>query len=140
MNDDTCRAIGCGVVGRTRRGWCGKHYHRWYRHGDPSVLHSEQAARPSLGRRYRYMTVPAGHPLITNPSRRVYVHRAVLFGSIGYGPHCCHWCSQPISWGGRGHGSLNVDHLDGDGANNDPGNLVASCQGCNTARAQTIKA
>ena len=30
-----CSIKGCGRSGRMRRGWCGRHYSRWLRHGDP---------------------------------------------------------------------------------------------------------
>lgn len=31
-----CAVLDCGNLA-TRRGWCGKHYQRWMKHGDPSV-------------------------------------------------------------------------------------------------------
>lgn len=33
----TCTETGCDRLVKSR-GWCGMHYHRWQRHGDPSVV------------------------------------------------------------------------------------------------------
>lgn len=71
-------------------------------------------------------------------------HRAVLFDKIGYGPHLCHWCGKGIRWTSRlvgtGHdGMLVADHVNVDGFDNRPENLVPSCQGCNATRARWIR-
>lgn len=34
---ETCSVEGCERVARSR-GWCGKHYQRWYNHGDPLAI------------------------------------------------------------------------------------------------------
>lgn len=34
MSTRVCSVVGCDMRG-TRRGWCGKHYARWRKHGDP---------------------------------------------------------------------------------------------------------
>lgn len=41
----TCSIDGCdgAVVGR---GWCRKHYNRWFRHGDPLVCHKRGKKAP----------------------------------------------------------------------------------------------
>lgn len=94
--------------------------------------------KPRYGRpratkqQYRRITLP-GHPLADNTGRLL-LHRYVLFEKIGYGPHLCHWCSTPVNWG-RARGTLQPDHVDGDGLNNDPANLVPSCPPCNIRRA-----
>ncbi len=69
---------------------------------------------------------------------QVYEHKLVLFNAIGIGPHPCHWCGRELHWekGTKG-AALIADHLDSNPANNDPANLVASCNGCNTIRART---
>lgn len=73
---------------------------------------------------------------------RIWEHRAVLFDRIGYGPHRCHWCGRCVRWvpgaGGGGGDVLVADHVDGDRRNNDPGNLVPSCQGCNAHRDRRV--
>ena len=99
--------------------------------------------------RYRAVRVPITHPLANmNASYQagpgtvqIWTHRAVLFDKIGYGPHLCHWCSVVVNWtvgNERGLGKRLVsDHLDGTTTNNDPENLVPSCDRCNVARGHT---
>lgn len=79
-----------------------------------------------------------GHPLAMKWGY-VLEHRFVLYESIGPGSHPCHWCKATVSWGAPGTGNrskgvLVVDHMDGDKLNNDIGNLVPSCNGCNISR------
>ncbi len=77
------------------------------------------------------------HPASTNSGITRH-HRIVLWDKIGPGEHRCHWdCGRIVSWDvsvmediERG---LVVDHLDGNGLNNDPENLVPSCQKCNSS-------
>lgn len=76
------------------------------------------------------------HP-IAPPGGIVSETRLILYDKIGPGPHQCHWCNRKIDWKpGEGpiHGALVADHLDSDGHNNDPENIVASCQPCNGIR------
>jgi hypothetical protein len=86
--------------------------------------------------KYLYRRDP-DHPLATTAGV-VLVHRATLYDKIGPGPHCCHWCGKEISWhlgvGEEREGSITVDHLDRDGTNNDPVNLVPACRLCNWNR------
>ena len=67
-----------------------------------------------------------------------YVHRVILLESIGPGTHPCHWCGRLVDWDAprNARNSLLVDHLDQDRENNDPSNLVPSCQMCNSSRRQ----
>lgn len=75
-----------------------------------------------------------GH-LLARFNGHVMMHRVVLFEVIGLGPHQCHWCLAPVNWThGLMAGALVVDHVDRDRSNNDPSNLVPSCNHCNTAR------
>lgn len=69
------------------------------------------------------------HPLATK-NGKLLRHRAVLFDSIGWGPHQCRWCERELEW----QVDLYVDHLDFDKANNDLSNLVPSCDSCNVKR------
>lgn len=138
MANRTCIVAGCTAPPRSGSAdLCNKHYFRKYRHGDATANWATDAIRVSKGRRYRSAHLPQ-HPL-AGLDGRVYVHRAVLFDEIGYGPHLCFWCGTTVTWGGRSRTSLFVDHLDGYGDNNDPTNLVASCPACNTRRATTLK-
>lgn len=62
--------------------------------------------------------------------------RVVLFDKIGLGPHPCHWCGGLVEWtkDGLRPGALVADHLDFNGHNNAPGNMVPACQSCNGHR------
>ena len=81
---------------------------------------------------YRVLTGHRDHPLAM-ANGDVLEHRLVLFSQIGAGPHLCYWgCGRSLEWGGiRG---IIADHLDGDRLNNDPANLVPSCNPCNAHR------
>jgi len=89
---------------------------------------------------YRFLTMQYEHPLRTS-GNVVLEHRAVLYSHIGPGPHPCHWIDRfscgrdQLEWGGLGGDSIVVDHLDDNGTNNSPENLVPSCTGCNVRRA-----
>lgn len=66
--------------------------------------------------------------------------RFVLYDEIGPGPHPCHWCGKEVNWTpGKAFApsALHVDHLDWDAANDDAGNLVPSCNSCNSHRRNT---
>lgn len=109
------------------------HYHRQYRHGSVEAQANQSGITASHGRRYRLVYVP-GHPL-AGKNGRAYEHRVVLYDKIGDGPHPCHWCATTLQWTAKGESDcLTVDHLDNRGDNNDPLNLVPSCQQCNGAR------
>lgn len=58
-----------------------------------------------------------------------------LYDKIGPGGHLCRWCATPVNWTASGGEELLItDHLDFDRANNDPANLVPSCNPCNVRR------
>ncbi len=139
MANSTCSIEGCTKPLRSPGAtWCAKHYHRWYRHGDPlRCAFKDGAPSKSLPRRY-IRTTRKGHPL-AGKSGGVWAHRLVLFDAIGFGPHACHWCGRLVDWIApllppHQHLELQVDHLDNDGGNNEPSNLVASCRRCNSGR------
>ena len=87
---------------------------------------------------YRTVSVPSGHPLCTPKGTYVYEHRLVLWNKIGPGEHRCHHgCGRVVAWkpgAGARRGSLVVDHLDDNPHNNEPSNLVPSCNPCNQGR------
>lgn len=93
------------------------------------------ANRPR-GTGYTKLYLP-GHPLADGRGA-VSEHRAVLYAKLGPGRHPCHWCGAMVVWRPVGAaqepGSLRTDHLDDDRRNNDPANLVASCNSCNIRR------
>lgn len=126
--------MSCSVVGCDRphygRGFCLMHWARVRRHGEPGPAGRITAKPPKTYRRIHL----AGHPLARSQGL-VYEHRVVLFDAIGPGQHPCHWCGRTVSWTATRQGRrLIVDHLDDDGLNNDPENLVPSCLRCNTSR------
>lgn len=97
---------------------------------------AHRRARPHIS---RYITwTSSTHPM-ASPSGRVMAHRAILYDKIGPGPQRCHWCGKALEWinGGRGARAVVPDHLDNNGLNNDPANLVPSCSSCNTNRMTT---
>lgn len=75
------------------------------------------------------------HP-ISPPCGVVAYYRLVLYDKIGPGTQACHWCGRSVVWTtGRAPNALVVDHLDWNRRNDDPGNLVPSCNSCNARRA-----
>lgn len=135
MSQFTCTLAGCDKPSRNIKSaaLCKMHYHRQYRHGDVTTMAHDNGVSVSLGRRYR--TVAAkGHPLAM-ANGRAYEHRVVLYDAIGAGPHACHWCGDMVEWVGKCQPhELQPDHLNDDGADNRPENLVPACRTCNTTR------
>lgn len=115
---------------------CVMHYTRQLRHGDPANVHTYPGVTMhSEG--YRLVRRNA-HSLADS---RGYVpeHRLVLWEQLSGKDTTCHWCGMAISWAKRWpkhRDALVVDHLDDDKLNNDPVNLVASCNPCNSTRAE----
>lgn len=138
-NNATCSVMGCMNPTRTSSAQlCGKHYHRWYRHGttDKTVISDGEHPTAQPGKKYRTTQQP-DHPLAP-PCGRMMVHRIVLFDLIGYGPHHCHWCGCVVNWNDQ-TSNLEADHLDFDKWNNHPENLVPACHGCNSGRAAHVR-
>lgn len=83
------------------------------------------------------MTRANGHP-IAPPSGIAPIARLRLYERIGPGEHPCHWCGELIEWavgaGVRNPRALLVDHVDHDATNDEPTNLVPSCNRCNSHR------
>ena len=68
------------------------------------------------------------------------IHRVTLYNRIGPGLHPCHWCGKEVEWtrGNNGETTLVVDHLDDNRQNNEPDNLVPSCNVCNLRRSNKM--
>lgn len=70
-----------------------------------------------------------------------YKHRLILFAKIGPGEHPCHHCGKLVSWDVSLRDdhtrALVADHLDFDKLNNEPANLVPSCNLCNSTRSDS---
>lgn len=137
MSNDTCMLPECDKPARSKAvSLCKMHYHRQYRHGSTDMVSSKSGVTASHGRRYRTTHVK-GHAL-AGADGKVYVHRLVLFNTIGPGEHACHWCNVTVSWDKRRgeDGALNVDHINSIGDDNRAENLVPCCVSCNNARSQ----
>jgi hypothetical protein len=129
-----CEATGCDKPSRAANsGFCEMHYMRLRRTGSLDLIARKA---PIKKKRVYVMEVSQGHPLACKKGH-ISAHRKALFARIGWGPHPCYWCGCELEWrpGGKtSYGSLVVDHLDGNGANNSDANLVPSCHLCNTYR------
>lgn len=135
MVDRTCSVEDC--EGKpVARGWCSKHYHRWYRTGGTDLPARFRVPTGTMFKSgpYRQIFEP-DHPIATS-NGLVTVHRKVLYDKIGPGWHLCHWCHQPVSWSSTvpAFARITADHLDNDKSNDDPSNLAATCMACNRAR------
>lgn len=75
------------------------------------------------------------HPLTGKGelSGNAFEHRVVLWDKLGCQSldcvHPCEWCGKSLTWA-----TIKADHIDRDRLNNDPDNLVPSCNGCNIRR------
>lgn len=113
-----------------RLGMCEFHSQQMRTWGDPlvGITMAPDGAGSIRKDGYRALTMH-GHPLADRWGH-VLEHRMVLFDKIGPGEHPCHWCAVPVRWGE----SLHVDHVNFKRSDNDPANLVPSCNPCNAAR------
>jgi len=139
MPNPTCTITGCAKLARSAKAaLCPMHYHRQYRHGSTEAVAHKAGVTVSHGRRYRQTHDPK-HPLAMR-NGNVYVHRKVLYDTIGPGSHPCTWCGNAIEWGPKGTPNILIpDHINGYGDDNRPENLTASCMPCNTARSQQAR-
>jgi hypothetical protein len=134
---EVCTVEGCDHPPAWRHSpYCVSHYHKNRRYGDPLWERSIQQ-RGFNEDGYEWIFVGAHYPLSGGRSRILY-HRYVLFEALGSGPCPCRWCGKTLTWGGRAHNSVIVDHLDGDKSHNELENLVPSCQRCNIGRAAFV--
>ena len=135
MPNPNCTVPECNKPARSSvAALCPMHYHRQYRHGSVNKVATPDIT-VSHGRRYKTRHMK-GHPLASKHNI-VYVHRQVLFDTIGPGTHACHWCAKPVTWLlEKTHpDSLHVDHLNDIGDDNRPENLAPCCRRCNSTRA-----
>lgn len=126
------------MVGSIACGQCGDSFLPRQNHGKLQQFCSQQCAyaarrkpAPKPGQ-YRMLYLP-GHPL-AGKAKYLPEHRVLLWNRIGPGPHPCHYCGTLIDWLPGEYtkkGALGVDHIDRNRANNNPSNLVPSCQACN---------
>lgn len=124
---------------RDSHGYCSTHWRRVKVHGDVNVvLQGGPRRRPghqSVTKGGYLQEYAPDHPLATK-SGGMLVHRKVLFSELGPGSHPCHHCGRVVTWGLKSKRErLEVDHLDSNRQNNDPANLVPSCNRCNDGQA-----
>ncbi len=131
----TCSVEGCHGQA-LKRGWCQNHYTKWRLWGTTDGKARDRGTRGTVNGAGYIMFNRPEHPLASR-NGLVLEHRMVLLDTIGPGEHPCHWCGKTVTWDKtwpRDLDALVVDHLDGTRSNNDPANLVPSCQPCNTKR------
>lgn len=138
----TCAQCGKDFEARaSRQRYCSRSCAAFSRYGNvdnipkriPSTR-TRNAKKPKRVPNTRYHNISSpGHPL-ADRNGLVGSHRAVLFDKVGPGPQECHWCGRDLDWKGEGSRKCISDHLDGNGFNNDPKNLVTSCTRCNIMR------
>lgn len=134
-----CAVDGCHRNARSKSAaHCEAHYYRIRRNGTLALTANMQ---PPCGPPIRpepysdaagYLTIYAPWHTLTQgkENKGLREHRAVMFREHGYGPYVCHWCAAALTWD-----EMDIDHLDDNRQNNDPGNIVAACHGCNVRRA-----
>jgi hypothetical protein len=71
------------------------------------------------------------HPLAMR-NGSVAAHRLALWEKIGPDDHPCHWCNRMLAWFAAPR--ILVDHLNAQGRDNRPDNIVPACRRCNSAR------
>lgn len=84
------------------------------------------------------MVTRKDHP-IAPPSGVLAIARVNLYDKIGPGTHPCNWCKKVISWDAELYSDTAIvaDHLNWDSENDEPENLVPSCNACNSHRRKT---
>ena len=108
MNKPTCSISNCHAIAICR-GWCKKHYIRWYRHGDPEPadLRPKMTGYSPAERFWAKVRItnecwlwlaarfPEGYGLLAIKSRPYYAHRfayELLVGPVPEGLHLDHLC------------------------------------------------
>lgn len=115
------------------KGLCRYHYGAFYRESRRERIARGELIPLTVPKSYKVFNgylfgYAPDHP-IANKSGGIFQHRLIAYDKYGPGSHPCHWCSTSLDWL-----DVQVDHLDSNGLNNDPNNLVVSCQQCNLAR------
>jgi len=118
-----CRVNGCANTARYV-GLCQRHHRETYPHrhsGNGRKLHSRDKREP-LGRGVK--EILATKKRDANDA----AHRRIFREQNGSPPWACAWCKGPVYLK-----TLNVHHVDGEHANNNPRNLVAVHKDCHWA-------
>lgn len=108
MSAATCSVDGC-VSKPLARSWCGKHYDRWRRHGDPSVVIGKRYANPEESFALRTRRIGeclvwvgakdgGGYGQMQNKGQRTKTHRYAwerANGPVPSGMEVDHLCRNP---------------------------------------------
>jgi hypothetical protein len=133
-NAPLCTTIGCEKRARNAGLYWACYSYAW-RTGqarDPRRKpYKLKQSRRCGGKIYRVLRVP-GHPL-ARKTGEVYHHRLIAYSSSGGICNPCHWCGAPLDWT-----HAVVDHLNEDGEDNMPINLVVACNRCNLLRGSML--
>jgi hypothetical protein len=103
--------------------------HRYFGH---AVILADTAPRKRRLVRGYLVEDRKRHP-VAQRHGKAFVHRVVLYDTIGPGWHPCHRCGTLLSWDYKfPHPlALTVDHLNRDRMDNRPENLAPCCNRCN---------
>lgn len=128
-----CTVPGCNnYAKRSKDTYCEKHYGRLRRNGN---LKGPEPRLELVKHQSGYMLKHApDHPLAQKYGF-VPEHRLVMYEKLGDQDHFnCHWCDAVLN----GWDDVVIDHLNEDKADNNPDNLVISCNTCNRIRGSFI--
>lgn len=120
-----CAIEGCTGKATRKAQHCEKHYIRIRRTGVATLRHAEGRYTTAAG---YIKLLDQTHPL-SDSKGHVYEHRHVAY--VEHKGTCpdCFWCGTTLQWQWAV-----VDHLDERKDNNEPSNLVVSCNDCNRSR------
>jgi len=107
-----CSVDGCDRSGKLKRGWCGPHYKRWWRNGDPQGVRAERgdpaefidqvlASDTDVCIEWPYgRATRGGYGVVSDPRAKTRIaSRAVLILHTGETPSqsidCAHNCGNP---------------------------------------------
>ena len=79
---EDCTIAGCPGK-REARGWCGRHYKRWRRHGDPLGGRSHKALHEGRRRNGEGSITPDGYMQLYIDGRKILEHRLVMEKHLG---------------------------------------------------------
>lgn len=129
----TCTEPDCSEPVKAR-GWCNLHYARYRRYGDPATPpRIRPAGAGTLLPNGRIVVRVKDHPLTAGRATTIYLHRKILFDTVGPADQPCHWCRIRLAWfppPGTRNPQLNVVQLDGDYTVTDVTRLVPACMAC----------
>jgi hypothetical protein len=125
-----CKVEGCkGKANRIKFGLCESCYYRLRRTGTTKKKIAKYKYITKAG--YIKVKLP-DHPL-AEKGGNIFEHRQVFYDNNKDKPLICFWCEETLTWK-----NVKIDHLNNNKSDNQPSNLVASCNDCNRARGAMI--